>query len=118
MDLTMQRHWLHQMINQLPDDVVLDLTQLIKLWQFNLKIPAESPPSLEEVVAYIQTLPQNLAGITWAIVPLDETLTSHYDAAFDVQSWNEQWAMIESQMNLQESTHAQIKQRETWTGIY
>jgi hypothetical protein len=118
MTITMQRQTLHQMIDQLPEARLLDLTRLLELWQSTaLAVEVVPDLTLDELVAQIQHGPKAMAGIIAATVPLDEVLTYQADATFDAQAWDEQWQAIEVQLDLAEELHAQARQGEIWPDI-
>ncbi len=118
MTVRIQREALHQVIDKLPENALIELTTFIEFLQFKIGQnqqkwdlgELEDYPTLEEVVAKIKRTPKNPANIQPARESLAEGLANspyERDPHFDVTSWNEQWDEVEAEMKAQELAHEQ-----------
>ncbi len=118
MTVEIQRELLHQTIDKLPENALMELTVFIEFLQFKIQQSqqiggldeAEDQPTLEEVVAKIKRTPKNPANFQPATESLAEGLANspyEHDPHFDAASWNEQWDEVEAEMKAQELVHEQ-----------
>ncbi len=74
----------------------------------------EDAPTLEQVVAKIQSLPKDSANIELATQPPADGLNRAgrlHDPSFDAQAWNQQWDEFETKMKQEELEHETLEQQ-------
>ncbi len=98
-----------KLLIELPTQCLMSIEQFIRflMYQIQYKQPLFYIPRFEttdiftpeEVVAMIKATPPNPQAIRPATGSLAEALkNSAHDPNFDVEQWNKEWAMIETEM--------------------